>query len=169
MSTYNARQWARDLEAAIEAAGLNDGAPHGRATDRAVAAVVGKESRTVGRWRAGENMPAQPDRAVYLDRLRARRPVRLERTGVTVSSISFSTEAERVAHAVGVLTMADMNNDQVKRCISEAIAALLSPVPGGRGPAEPASAPPDPQVTRLLRAKVDARGTDPRPAGKRGR
>ena len=145
--TYSAQDWARDFEHAIDAAGLNVGAPLGRATSRAVGRVIRISSRTVDRWRSGENCPGVLGREMYLERLRAisanrdAAPMAGLRSTPLSAAPRFATPEERVAFAAGVLTMVNVHLDQLKSSINDALTILLTPADAGsgtdRGPEEP--------------------------------
>jgi len=138
MRSYNAHDWARALEAAIAATGLNEGSPDNRATDSEVARILGKGIRTVGRWRSGDNLPSKDDRAVYLGRLAAVRPAGAARPSTALRDAvahhapttprTFETESERKAYALGVLDLAQVSVGEASRAITSASAALLAPL-----------------------------------------
>ncbi len=155
---YTKFDWVRDLKAAAHAAGIEQ--------QKELAVAIGFDPVTVNRWWLGKTMPQTgPKRRDVLARIAAhRQPPGAASPPLSLVPVSprFTTEAERTAHVAGILTMANLNNDQVKACVQAALDALLAPLSGPTRPTDD-EAPPS------LRAAARETGTRLHPPAKRAR
>ncbi len=151
-------EWTRQFSAAMRDAGFKQQVD--------VADFLGVGNVTVNRWLLEKAAPRNPkQRKEYLRKLHAHRPSSaLDAPPLALVPISprFTTEAERTAHVAGILTMANLNNDQVKACVQAALDALLAPLSGPTRPTDD-EAPPS------LRAAARETGTRLHPPAKRAR